>query len=365
MTLQEKKQLYREVMHDLAQVVKKHLFETNKEQYTTIDKSLNPMMNKIFNAINKYGIEYIERKRLELLRLNEDIDSVRNNVLNGTSPLGNIDWVEIANRTIDLSYGTANALINNTLYEKQVINRLNSEQFKFDKWQFCIVTTGDNIKFVDFVLPNDKRIKDILIEYMRKEGFYYNDAGLAFNEYLTYLHTREIMFNGDYYPTEEEIDVLSHWTFFRFFPISQKNVINTIKKNSQYLIHITPEENINNILKDGIQCQNKSHSTYPKRVFLIIPNRQDRKDWQQIKSEQPFKQYIIGLIRRLKEYRAEQGLKPTSYKALLIDIDKLPNNIGLYIDTPSYPYAVYTENTISPDFIERVETIDEIIKEFS
>ena len=349
-------------MREVAQIVKRRLFEATEESRFDND-TFGLMATRLLDVIRKHGIGYVERKRLQLLRLDEDADSVKAGVLDGMSPLERLDWQEIANRTIDVATGTADALINNTLREQQTINYVSSEQFKFDKWQFCIVTTGDNIKYIDFVFPDDERLKSRLIEYMAGEGFYYNDASAAFVEYLENLH--QVNTNQEYYPTEEEIDVLSNWLFFRFFPYKPEELLQKLKKQTRYLIHLTPENNIESIKRTGIRPSNDSHHSYPERVCLIIPNRNDREDKYRIHSEFPLSIYINGLMTRLNSYRIEHRKSASTYKALIIDINKLPNDIGLYIDTPSYPYAVFKYNTVPADAVVRISETDDIISEFS
>ena len=325
-------------------------------------KTAKPLLTKLISVIQKNGVSVLERKRIQLLQMNDDADTVKSEILGGKSPLGKINWQQLADRTIQVYNRTASVLINNSLEEQQRIDTKISEHFHFDKWQFSIVTTNDNVTYIDLVFPDDERLKGELIDYREREGFYYTDASSIFVEYLYKLLGKAA---DSYKPGDEEIEVLSHWAFFRFFPYSTKNIMEKIKQQTDYLIHLTPQENVENIQKNGIMCRNRSHETYPKRIFLIVPNRQDRSDWGSLKQDYPFGKYIHELINRLNKYRVTLEHKfPTFYSAVLININKLKEN-SLYIDTPSYPYAVFTDRDINPTDIERVATIEEVIEEFS
>lgn len=325
-------------------------------------KTATPILKKIINIICKNGINIFERKRIQLLQMNEDANNVKNNILSGNSPIGTLNWHQIAERTVQVYNGTATVLINNSIAEQQRIDTQITEHFCFEKWQFSIITTKDNVTYIDIVFPDDEHLKNKLIAYMHSEGFYYNDASGIFIEYLYKLLGKEA---DSYKPNDEEIEVLSHWAFFRFFPYSSKNILEQIKQHTDYLIHLTPQENVDNILNNGILCRNRSHETYPKRIFLVVPNRKDRSDWNIIKQEYPFSKYIQELINRLNKYRVTIEHKfPTFYSAVLININKLKEN-SLFIDTPSYPYAVFTDKDIKANDIERITTIEELIEEFS
>ena len=160
---------------------------------------------------------------------------------------------------------------------------------------------------------------------------------------------KDVMFNSEFPEAESILNKFNGWSFIRFVPINQKNCRNTVRNNSQYLYHITEISSIENIINNGLILNNLSHPENKPRIFMITCNRSDLKQKYNISFN--YDNYIDGLARRICQYRTGTFKTNWKYAIIKIDIDRIPNNIPLYWDIYSFPFAVFTENDIPSDAI--------------
>lgn len=227
--------------------------------------------------------------------------------------------------------------------------------YHFREWQMITGVTIDEVPFIDFLVPEE--VSTVLISDLRSLGLVERNK----RETLVSFINREFYeLTADAESIAEQFD---GWVYLRFVPMSQKDVRSIIRKNSQYIYHITDVSNIELIKKNGIRLDNRSHPEVQPRIFLLVPNRNDiinRDDVQQKYNRELF-DFNDCLYRalplRLHQYRladgsiTEQNPYRWQFAIIRIDIDKIPADVEFYWDIHSFPFAFFTRDTIPADAI--------------
>lgn len=291
---------------------------------------------KILNTLNKNQIEYtIKQNLLNIIIENINTDNVKNNLLSGKTSLGQLTYEKLANNIISLSYDDSLPNLMNNIIKNADIEGFTViiERYRINDWQFCIRKLNDyNDEFIDIILPNNKKLINNFINDMKIYGFYPNIQTNFIDDYLK---------NNSLYKNK--------FIFIRFLPFTQEN-IRELLYNQKFIYHITYEQNIQNIKKYGLIPFNKTHPTYPKRIFLLM---------EPINKPIFYNIIIYRLLSKLLSYKLIQNnIPPNEFKKVIIDINKVPKNIEFFIDINSYPYAIYTNDIIPPSSIISIENIN-------
>ena len=144
------------------------------------------------------------------------------------------------------------------------------------------------------------------------------------------------------YPKREKIPQ-NEWVTLQFEPIHQKEVGDVIRKEENFLYHITPSRNFNKIKHIGLSPRTKNDVfDYPDRVYYIRGS--------------------LGLNKTLllgyTLYQSvESEKKDGNYSILKINLNELPEYIEFYYDS-NFEYGVYSLNNIHPSLITMVEEIN-------
>lgn len=215
--------------------------------------------------------------------------------------------------------------------------------FNFDDWQF-VMSENDGIYYLDLLIPADKQGLEQFLHKLDSLGYHYKIEQDAIRNY--FKNFRPV--------TTEEQDIYNSWTYIRIFEKTDSNQRDKIRNISQYLCHYTLRSNKEQILKNGIIARNFSHPNYPKRIFMIVDNRDDIAS--KIKGSDgvlEFDKQRDALLNRLVDYRQKEGHQATKddFIEVVIDIDKLPSDVELHFDQNCYPYAVYTKSDIPSEAI--------------
>ena len=66
---------------------------------------------------------------------------------------------------------------------------------------------------------------------------------------------------------------------------------------------------------------------------------------------------IQSLISKILSYKKDY-LEINNFKKIIIDVNKIPENIKFYIDINSFPYAICTDSIIPASAIIKIENIE-------
>lgn len=126
-----------------------------------------------------------------------------------------------------------------------------------------------------------------------------------------------------------------------FDPIYQDKINDEVRDGWNYLYHLTPSENIESILLNGIIPSSKNKLFhYPNRVYLLKPTVTHNE--------------VVNLAKRLaSQYSKQNG----QYALFQIDLNKTHNSVDFSYD-PRYQNGVYTYQKIPKDAIIDYITID-------
>lgn len=111
----------------------------------------------------------------------------------------------------------------------------------------------------------------------------------------------------------------------------QKDVTEELKNIYQFLLHWTPEYNLDNIMKNGLIPSHKNYYfQYPDRIYLLLPTNMEK---------------IIKLGKVLCTYNGNKNNNGL-YTLLKINLNNLDNSVRFYMD-PNSDIGVYTEQSIN------------------
>ena len=126
-----------------------------------------------------------------------------------------------------------------------------------------------------------------------------------------------------------------------FDPIFQDKIKDEVRDKWNYLYHLTPSENIESILLNGIIPSSKNKLFhYPNRVYLLKPTVTHNE--------------VVSLTKRLASQCTNQNGR---YALFQIDLNKTPKNVEFSYD-PRYQNGVYTYQKIPKNAIIDYITID-------
>ena len=126
-----------------------------------------------------------------------------------------------------------------------------------------------------------------------------------------------------------------------FDPMYQKPIRNSVRSKWKILFHLSPIENKESILKNGILPKSDNNIfSYPNRVYLLIPSIPQNE--------------LTEIADRLRKVR---NISLGQYVSFKIDLDKIPDNINFYYD-PQYTYGVFCNDAIPPQSIVKVCNIE-------
>lgn len=191
------------------------------------------------------------------------------------------------------------------------VKQIVGDVFGLDWWQIgglglkVIVMTSRNFN------DNDK----VILDFFKKMGYFAAVHSIDMYKIHNKLYTQ--------------------WSVIQLEPIYQENYNEIVYKN-KFLYHVTPADNVEKILKEGIIPANKNELfNYPKRSYFFLQN------------------YIV--FPDLKKYCQKlndayiERKEHIKYCALLIDTEKL-KDINFYKD-PNWVSSVYTQTVIPPEAI--------------
>lgn len=343
-------------MKGVSKKVIKHL----NEVYSSKTESDSKFIQFIRN-LSKITPEEIEETKQDILRavkrirnneLHEDVtDDARDYILSRKSKIGKDITFEEVLDTFDDLFENPNKNFREIMmgwyaYCSGEIGKL----YHFKKWQMITGTTIDNVPFIDFLVPEN--ISNILISDLRSRGL------VERNKYETLVSFVKREFRKLIPDAESIANQFDGWVYLRFAPMSQKNVRNIIRRNSKYIYHITDVSNINSIIKNGIQIDNRSHPEVQPRIFLLVPNRNDIINKKDVQQKYPLSIFDFNdclyraLPLRLHQYRltdgsiTEKNPYQWEFAIIKIDIDKIPDNVEFYWDIHSFPFAFFTQDNI-------------------
>lgn len=133
------------------------------------------------------------------------------------------------------------------------------------------------------------------------------------------------------------------WVWLQFEPLIQKDESRTIRNEENKLYHLTPYCNVGKIKHIGFSPRSKNELfNYPRCVYLLRGSLEDT----EIKS--------IG-----KNLCAKNSSEWNNgeYALITIDIDKIPNDVEMYLDK-NYPHGIFVTKNIEPDVITDVRKIN-------
>lgn len=350
MTKEEKKKLVEAIMKDASEVVKRRLNEAYKNKK---DNFIQFVLN--LEEITSEEIKAVEKdicNTVRFMKLNEDVtDDALDYILSGKSKFGSdVKYKEVL-ETFDDLFENPNKNFREIMmgwyaYCSGEIGKL----YHFREWQMITGVTTDSVPFIDFLVPES--VSENLISDLRSLGLVERNKHETLNAYIQREY-RELV------PKAESLaGKFDGWVYLRFAPISQKNVREIIRNNSQYIYHITDVTNIESIKKTGILLDNRSHPEVQPRVFLLVPNRNDIINRPNVtqKYEGSLFNFNMCLYRalplRLYQYRLNDGTirekdpYKWQYSVIKIDIDKIPENVEFYWDIHSFPFAFFTKDAI-------------------
>ena len=126
-----------------------------------------------------------------------------------------------------------------------------------------------------------------------------------------------------------------------FDPTYQDKIKDEVRGEWNFLYHLTPSENIESILLNGIIPSSKNKLFhYPNRVYLLKPTVSHNE--------------VVNLVKRLS---SQSGKQNEQYALFQIDLNKTPKNVEFSYD-PRYQNSVYTYQKIPKDAIVEYITID-------
>lgn len=292
-------------------------------------------INQFLNNIN--DLDYKELQNIFKNNLNYNIneskytDNIKNNILSGNSKLGNITYEKITKEILDNQYTLLDDFMLNFCDVDKFTNILESYHINEYYQMYIRRFKKYDIDIIDFILPNDKKFLNNFINDIINCGFYYNSRELLTKNDKEY----------DYYNNDIK-KILTQLIHIRFLPITQKNIRNIIKNNTNKIYHYTYKENIESIKKEGLKINNISHPTYPKRLFFITNINNFNVDFNNFKN---------SILNRLKDNYKKLYNKNPEIIEIEIDINDLPNYIKFYIDINSFPYAIYTDKNIKSKYL--------------
>lgn len=194
------------------------------------------------------------------------------------------------------------------------VKRAIENKYGLEDWQFIIIRKNYNIEFCVCIADFPGSIREITEDFEQMGYFLsislkHKDSNgrewrkMQFEPKYQMDQSREILYKGD----------LKHWT---------------------------PKYNLENILREGLKPKSEnSYLKYPDRIFLFA-------------GDTP--QAIVDLFWRVLNKNNRDKRNNGEYVLLNIDSKKmLRNNFSVYYDA-NMPFAVYTEQTIPPDFIDVV-----------
>lgn len=368
MTQQEKRTIYENFMKKVAKTVKRLIEEA--DIYNTVNESDDNFIQfiKRLEKVTSQDIKTAERNisnSIRNIKLNEDLtDDARDYILSGKSSLGTDIKFECVLDTFDDLFENPKKNFREIMmgwyaYCSGEIGTL----YNFQDWQMINGITEDDVPFIDFLVPES--ITDALISDMRLLGLIERNKHETLRSFI----------QREYHELTGEIESIASkfngWVYLRFVPMTQNNIRNIIRKNSQYIYHITDISNIDSIKELGIHLDNRSHPEVQPRIFLLVPNRNDiiNRDSVRQKYDRNLFDFNDCLYRalplRIHQYRLADGStteqNPYNWKfaVIKIDIDKIPSNVEFYWDVHSFPFAFFTKDSIPESAIVNcsIETI--------
>ena len=343
------KNIWQNIINESEQIAQTNDMERNLLKI--LSKALKHDVNDIIASRELIVSHLVEESVNE-----SSVDDVKNKILNGDTVAGSNEYRSIDTSNFMPEPTRFDGLASGVLFMASGDVDGIREMYCFEPWEFQVRKLEDKVEFIDFIVPKTS-LKQFIKE-MHDAGFFAN-----VNPELI----RNSINNGPFYRFSNQpniIELCNNWTFVRFLPYSYEDNRKIIRQNSRYLYHFCPSVYVDNILKIGIIVDNRAHPDYPKRVFSVIPCRQDLSNWDYISHEFPIEAYVNGLISRLINNMQKQNkqMNRNDYSCLKIDIDKIPNSVHFGFDFNSYPYAVFCEDTIPSDAIIDVKTYSPYLK---
>ncbi len=353
MTDKDKRMLYESIMKKAAKTVKSLIEEASMHFNESNDGFIQFI--KRLEQVTPQEIKIAERdirNAIHQMRLNEDAtDDAIDYILSGSSKLGSDVKFERVLDTFDDLFNNPRKNFREIMMGWYAYCSGNiGDLYNFQNWQMLNGITEDDVPFIDFLVPES--VSDILISDMRSLGLVERNKHETLRSFI----------QKEYYDltsdAESLADKFNGWVYLRFVPMSQKNVRNIIRSNSQYIYHITDISNIESIKKNGIRLDNRSHPEVQPRIFLLVPNRNDltrREDVRQKYDRRLFdfnECLYRALPLRIHQYRLSDGSttiqNPYNWKfgVIQIDIDKIPTDVEFFWDVHSFPFAFFTRDSI-------------------
>lgn len=337
MTKEEKQELYESIIKKVSKDVKQMIKGmTIEEQFVPDDKLLHRFIN-----INPKKLHETYNKNIAMFNKHineangEELEPLIDDIASGQSPFGRHSLINRLNTT------KVESVKDSILFN---VNEYSDFHYlyNFDDWQF-IVAKNDEIYYMDMLIPENKLGLKTFLNKLDNLGYHYKIEKNAIDAYFS-----------EHNVSQETRNAFKSWIYIRIFEKTDSNQRNSIRNISRYLCHYTLRSNKEQIRKNGIVARNLSHPNYPKRIFMIVDNRDDIDS--EIRNGRNIFDFEIqkdALLNRLVDYRQKEGHQASKndFIEVVIDIDKLPDDIELHFDQNCYPFAVYTKSDIPADAI--------------
>lgn len=133
------------------------------------------------------------------------------------------------------------------------------------------------------------------------------------------------------------------YVLVQYKSINDEDVSAQLRKEEQYLVHVTPTYNEEKILKMGFspKCKN-SIFNYPDRVYFSVGSTPSSE--------------ILTMLKILSTVNNSEG-DTKNYTYFVVDISKISENVKFFRDQ-NYKNGVYTTDNIRPDCIVAKQNIN-------
>lgn len=144
-------------------------------------------------------------------------------------------------------------------------------------------------------------------------------------------------------PKDEDLKP-NQYQWLQFEKIKQEDITKQLRKEEEFLYHITPKYNVHKIKNIGFspRCRHEQFN-YPDRVYFLRGSAPD--------------DVIKSLIKDLYKNNHSKGKVHGGYVIMTIDLDKVPDRV-VFHDDANASYAVFTRDNISYDVITDIKDID-------
>ena len=318
MTKEEKREIYESIMKKLSKYAKRIIEElTLEEIFVPNDELLHRFINIDSKKLHETYDRNIAMFNKHINEANgDDLEPLIDEIMSGNSPFG------VHQSTNRMNTTKVESVKDSILFN---VNEYSDFHYlyNFDDWQF-IVAKNDEVYYMDMLIPSNKLGLKTFLNQLDGLGYHYKIEKNAIDAYFSENNVSQAVRNA-----------FKSWTYIRIFEKTDSNQRDKIRSISRYLYHYTLRSNKERIQENGIIARNFSHPNYPKRIFMIVGNRDDiDSEIRNGRNIYNFEEQKDALLNRLVDYRQKEGhhASKSDFIEVVIDIDKLPDDIELHFD---------------------------------